>query len=53
MYNFFFIFFVVLISKGVINDLYDVNVFKDYMSGISLIYYGSMTLFSVIVNSFP
>jgi len=47
------LFIVGYISRGVVNDLYDVNVFKDYMSGISLIYYGSMALFSVVVHSFP
>jgi hypothetical protein len=47
------IFFVALISRHVVNNIYDVNVFKDYMSGISLIYYGSMALFSVVVYNFP
>jgi hypothetical protein len=47
------IFLVGLVSRSVVNYVYDINVFKDYTSGISLIYYGFMAGFSGFVYELP
>jgi hypothetical protein len=44
------IFVVGLMSRTVVNHTFDVNVFKDYSTTISLVYYGFMACFSVIVS---
>jgi hypothetical protein len=47
------IFIVGLVSRSVVNYVYDVNVFKDYMESISLTYYAFMAWFTVFVHSLP
>lgn len=47
------IFFVGLAFRFFINYIYDINVFKDYTSVISLLYYGFMSSFAVFINEFP
>jgi hypothetical protein len=44
------IFVVGLLSRVLVNNFWDVNVFVDYLNSISLIYYGFMSIFVVIVN---
>ena len=47
------IFVVGLVSRGIINYVYDVNVFKEYTGYISLIYYGFMVCFTGFVYELP
>jgi hypothetical protein len=44
------IFVVGLVSRSVVNIVFDVNVFKDFMGVISLGYYGLMACFSAYVS---
>jgi hypothetical protein len=46
----FIIFIIGLISRGLINYIYDVNVFMEYTTGISLLYYTFMTFAIVLVH---
>lgn len=47
------IFAVGLVSRSVVNSMFDINVFKEYTDFISLGYYGLMACFSTYVNSLP
>jgi hypothetical protein len=49
----FIIFVVGLVSRLVVNLVFDINVFKDYMSYISLIYYMCMACFVGFVHELP
>jgi hypothetical protein len=44
------IFMVGFVTRVLINDVYDINVFVDYLNTISLTYYGMMAIFVVLVN---
>jgi len=44
------IFVVGLVSRVLVNNFWDVNVFVDYLNSISLLYYGFMSIFVVLVN---
>ena len=44
------IFVVGLVSRVLVNNFWDVNVFVDYLNSISLVYYGMMSIFIVLVN---
>ena len=44
------IFVVGLVSRVLVNNFWDVNVFVDYLNTISLTYYGFMSIFVVLVN---
>jgi hypothetical protein len=44
------IFVVGLVSRVLVNNFWDVNVFVDYLNTISKIYYGMMSIFIVFVN---
>ena len=44
------IFVVGLVSRVLVNNFWDVNVFVDYLNTISLTYYGMMSIFIVLVN---
>jgi len=41
-----------LISRHIVNEIWDVNVFIDYLNSISLIYYGFFSTFIVAINDF-
>lgn len=47
------IFIVGLVSRGVINTVFDTNVFKDYTTCISLMYYVFMACFSGFIHELP
>ena len=47
------IFFVGFIFRALINNFFGVNVFKEYLCYISILYYGGMASFSVIINDSP
>jgi hypothetical protein len=47
------IFIVGLVSRSLVNLVFDINVFKDYTSVVSLIYYGCMACFSGFVSELP
>ena len=47
------IFFVGLVSRSIVNYVYDINVFKEYINVVSLIYYGFLAGFSGFVYEFP
>jgi hypothetical protein len=47
-----FIFILGFISRAFINNIYDVNVFTDYMNKISFIYYLFFSLFIIIIHEF-
>jgi DMSO reductase anchor subunit len=47
------IFFVGLVSRCVVNYVYDINVFKDYTNSLSLIYYAFMALFTGVIYELP
>lgn len=47
------IFIVGFISRILVNYIYDVNVFKEYTTSISLVYYSCMACFVGIVNELP
>lgn len=47
------IFFVGLISRIIVNYVYDINVFKEYSDTVSLIYYGFMAGFTGFVYEWP
>jgi hypothetical protein len=47
------IFVVGLVSRSLVNLVFDINVFKDYTEAISLIYYGFMACFSGFVQGLP
>lgn len=47
------IFVVGLVSRGVINTVFDTNVFKEYHTCISLMYYVSMACFSGFIHELP
>jgi hypothetical protein len=47
------IFLVGLVSIIVINNIYDMNVFKEYNNAISLLYYMFMVGFSWVVSELP
>src|SRR2546423_1099241 len=47
------IFAVGLISRVIVNYVYDINVFKDYTNVISLTYYGGFAWFVGFVNGIP
>ena len=42
-----------LISRVLVNYFLDINVFKEYTSYISLVYYAGMASFSVFINNMP
>jgi hypothetical protein len=44
------IFMVGFVTRVLINYVYDINVFVDYLNSISLGYYGFMAIFVVLVN---
>lgn len=44
------IFFIGLISRFLVNNYFDINVFKDYLTTISLIYYSTFTCFIVFIH---
>lgn len=44
------IFVVGFVTRVLINYVYDINVFVDYLNTISLTYYGMMSIFIVLVN---
>jgi hypothetical protein len=44
------IFVVGFVTRVLINYVYDINVFVDYLNSISLGYYGFMAIFVVLVN---
>jgi hypothetical protein len=44
------IFVVGFVSRVLINNFWDVNVFLDYLNSISLGYYGFMAIFGVLVQ---
>lgn len=44
------IFVVGFVTRVLINYVYDINVFVDYLNTISLTYYGMMSIFVVLVN---
>ena len=46
------IFVVGFVSRVLVNNFWDVNVFVDYLNSISLGYYGFMAIFVVLVNDF-
>ena len=48
--NIFIIFLIGLVVRFLINYIWDVNVFKEYASYISLTYYSGMAIFSVFIN---
>lgn len=47
------IFVVGLVSRGVINTVFDINVFKEYHTCISLTYYVFMACFSGFIHELP
>lgn len=47
------IFIVGLVSRGVVNYVFEINVFKDYTNMISLVYYGCMACFSGYITELP
>ena len=47
------IFVVGLVSRSVVNLVFDINVFKEYTEVISLIYYGFMACFTGFVYELP
>ena len=47
------IFVVGLISRTLVNYVFEINVFKNYSTNISLIYYGFMACFSAMVHELP
>lgn len=47
------IFIVGLVSRGVINTVFDTNVFKEYTTCISLMYYVFMACFSGFIHELP
>jgi hypothetical protein len=47
------IFVVGLVSRCLVNYVYDINVFKDYTHMISIVYYGFMACFTGLVYEFP
>ena len=49
----FIIFVVGFVSRFFVNSFYDVNVFKEYTSMISLGYYGGMAFFIGFINDLP
>ena len=49
----FIIFLVGLLSRIFINNLYEINVFKEYMNIISLIFYSYMAVFTALIYELP
>lgn len=47
------IFVVGFLSRSLVNMVFEINVFKDYMNCISLIYYGLMAVFTSYVYELP
>ena len=47
------IFVVGLVSRSLVNIVYDINVFKDYTTSISLMYYVFMACFTGFLQEFP
>lgn len=47
------IFLVGLVSRNIVNNIYDINVFKDYNTLVSLIYYGFMAGFTGFIYELP
>jgi len=41
------------VSRSLVNMVFEINVFKDYMNFISLVYYGLMAVFSSYVYELP
>ena len=42
-----------LVSRSLVNYIFEINVFKDYSTNISLVYYGFMSCFSAMVHELP
>jgi hypothetical protein len=47
------IFLMGLVSRVVVNYVYDMNVFKDYTANISLVYYAFIAGFSAFISEMP